>query len=209
MNSQASFWSGKKQRKDTFFPILHHLCPVIFANTTVVAFVMFQHSRFNFHRYTQHEPMRTQKLAWKWQLWSFATSCMKDYKGHSLAQTSFPEPPNSKAKNMKWMRQIPKKITKWQDRMYLTLLVHRPASRAVEEAEPDVVEHAHEFIRIFWCPFFWDQEPVGFPHDLCFHDGAQEVPVLLCFLPRHFLLLLNVHLIVVQQVPERWPQRQT
>ena len=75
--------------------ILHHLSPVIFANAAVVAFVLLHNSRFHFHCYTQREPMPAQKLARKWQLRPFATSCTKDYEGHSFIQTSFAEPPNS------------------------------------------------------------------------------------------------------------------
>ena len=57
----AIFWSAKKRRKDTFFPIFHLLSQVIFATTTVVAFVLLRNSRFNFHCYTQREATPTQK----------------------------------------------------------------------------------------------------------------------------------------------------
>ena len=55
--------------------------------------VMLRPSRFNFHCYTQREPKHapTQKSAWKWHMWSFATSCAKNCEGHSLVQTSFAE----------------------------------------------------------------------------------------------------------------------
>ena len=66
-HSQSSCQPGN-DAKDTFFPILHSLSPVILANTAVVAFVLLCNSRFNFHCYTQHEPTPTQKLAQKWQL---------------------------------------------------------------------------------------------------------------------------------------------
>ena len=100
------FWSAEKHRH-FFFPILHHLFPVNsiilantkIANTTVVTFVPFLNSRLNFHCYTQREPTPTQKLARKWQLRPFVTSCMKDYEGHSLVQTSLAEPPNSTLHN--------------------------------------------------------------------------------------------------------------
>ena len=63
----AIFWSAKKRRKDTFFPTIHPLSPVIFATATVVAFVLLRNSRFNFHYYTQHEATPTQKSARKWR----------------------------------------------------------------------------------------------------------------------------------------------
>ena len=44
-----------------FSPTLHHLSPVIFANTTVVVFVLLHNSWFNFHSYTRHEPTPNQK----------------------------------------------------------------------------------------------------------------------------------------------------
>ena len=61
----AIFWSAKKQRKRTFPPTLHPVSPVIFATATVVAFVLFRNSRFNFHCYTQREATPTQKSARK------------------------------------------------------------------------------------------------------------------------------------------------
>ena len=62
----AIFLSAKKRCKNTFFPTLHPLSPVIFATATVVAFLLLHNSRFNFHCYTQRETMPTQKSAWKW-----------------------------------------------------------------------------------------------------------------------------------------------
>ena len=76
------------------FSIQHHLFPIMLANATVVAFVLHRNSRFNFHCYTQREAMSTQKWAQKWQLRPFVTSCVKDYEGHLLIQTSFTKLPN-------------------------------------------------------------------------------------------------------------------
>ena len=79
-----------------FFSTLNPLSPVIFATAGVVAFLLLCNptSRFNFHCYTQREATPTQKLALR-PLLALVTSCAKDYKGHSLVQTSFTEPPNS------------------------------------------------------------------------------------------------------------------
>ena len=60
------FWLAEKWCKDTFFPILHHLSPVIFENTTM-AFLLLRNSTFSFHCYTQCEAMPPQKSAWKWR----------------------------------------------------------------------------------------------------------------------------------------------
>ena len=57
---------SQKNNAKTLFSTLHPLSPVIFATTTVVAFVLLHNSRFNLHCYTQHEAVPTQKLAWKW-----------------------------------------------------------------------------------------------------------------------------------------------
>ena len=49
------------------------------------------------------------EIAQKWQLRPFMTSCTKDYKGHSLMQTSFTELPN-----IKWLyshHQMPLRTT--------------------------------------------------------------------------------------------------
>ena len=80
------FYGQPKNNAKTLFSTLHHFSLVIFATATVVAL------------YTQHEPTPTQKLAQKWQLQPFTTSCTKDYKGHSLVQTSFTELPKKKLK---------------------------------------------------------------------------------------------------------------
>ena len=90
MNSWSS--GQPKSDADTFFPTLHPLFLVIFATTTVVEFVLLHSSRFNFH-YTQRKATPTQKLAQNWHC-SFSWLPVKDYKGHSLVQTSFTEPPN-------------------------------------------------------------------------------------------------------------------
>ena len=91
----AIFWSAEDRCKEFFFPILHHLSPVISANATVVTFLPLRSSRFNFHCYTQREPMPPQKSARKWQLRPFATSSATDYERHSLLQTNIAELPNS------------------------------------------------------------------------------------------------------------------
>ena len=95
----AATGTGEKTTTNAFFPrsrdaktlfsILHHLSPVILANATIVAFVLLRYSRFSFHSYTQREQAPTQKSAGKWQLRPLENSCTKDYKRHSLVQTSF------------------------------------------------------------------------------------------------------------------------
>ena len=62
---------------------------LILANATGVAYVLIRSSRFNFHCYTQSEATSTQNWARKWHQGLFATSCAKDYEGHSLVQTTF------------------------------------------------------------------------------------------------------------------------
>ena len=89
-----AIWSAKKQCRH-FVSILHHPSPVFLENTTAAAFVLLCSSRFNFHCYTQHEATPTQKLARQWQLQPSTTSSAKDYAGHSLAQSSFAELPNT------------------------------------------------------------------------------------------------------------------
>ena len=59
-----------------------------------LAFILLSNSLFSFHCYTRREPVPTQKSSRKWELRPFATSCTKDYKGHSLVQTSFAELPD-------------------------------------------------------------------------------------------------------------------
>ena len=59
-------WSSGQPRNDAKTLVFHPLSLVIFATTTVVAFVLLRNSRFNFHCYTQHEANPTQKSARKW-----------------------------------------------------------------------------------------------------------------------------------------------
>ena len=63
-NSRSS-GQPKNEAKTLFSPTLHPLSPVILATATVVAFVLLRNFRFNFHCYTQHEVMPTQKSARK------------------------------------------------------------------------------------------------------------------------------------------------
>ena len=56
---------SQKVTQRHFFSTLHPLFPVIFATATVVAFVLLRNFKFNYHCYTQHEAMPTQKLARK------------------------------------------------------------------------------------------------------------------------------------------------
>ena len=87
----AIFWSAKKQRKDTFFPpsipfpwyflqlqqYWHLYCFAILGSTFTVI-----HS-------VKQCLLRNQPGC------DAATSCAKDYKGHSLVQTSLTEPPST------------------------------------------------------------------------------------------------------------------
>ena len=62
---------SQKTTQRHFFPTLHPFSTVVFATATVLAFVLFRDSRFNFHCYTQREATPTQKSARK----CAATSC--------------------------------------------------------------------------------------------------------------------------------------
>ena len=81
---------SQKMTQRHFLSTLHPLSTVIFATATALAFVLRRDSRFNFHCYTQRKATPTQKSARK----CAATSCAKDYKAHSLGQSSFAESPN-------------------------------------------------------------------------------------------------------------------
>ena len=52
----AISWSAKKRCKDTFFPILYDLYPVIFANATIMPFVLLRTSKFNLQRLLRNRP---------------------------------------------------------------------------------------------------------------------------------------------------------
>ena len=89
------FLVSQKTMQRHFFSILHPLSLVIFATATVVAFVLLHNSKFNFHCYTQREATNTySEISSEVTLQPLVTSCTKDYKGHSLMQTSFTELPN-------------------------------------------------------------------------------------------------------------------
>ena len=68
-NISVKLWSSGQPKNDAkkLFSTLHPLSLVIFATATVVAFVLLHNSRFNFHCYTQHEAMPTQKVSRKWR----------------------------------------------------------------------------------------------------------------------------------------------
>ena len=119
-----------------FFPILHHLFPVILAMATVVAFALLCNSRFNCHFHTQP----AQKSALKWWLWPFTTSCTKDYQGHSLVQTSFTELPNNAV-----LRDV--KLVSPQDWSWCL------ANNAKQRAEELSILHLRE--EVLWSPVVW------------------------------------------------------
>ena len=94
-NELAIFRPAKKRRKNTFPPTLHPLSQVIYATATVVAFVLLRSPKFNLvpllytawsNAYSEIGPEVT--------LRPLVASCAKDYKGLSLVQISFTEPPN-------------------------------------------------------------------------------------------------------------------
>ena len=68
-----------------FFSTLHPLSTVIFATTTVLAFVLLRNSRSNFHCYTQREAMPTQKLARKCAATSRDCLCKRLQSAFTLA----------------------------------------------------------------------------------------------------------------------------
>ena len=86
---------SQKTTQRHFFSTLHPLSPVIFATATVVTFVLLRSSKVQLpllytacsNAYSEIDPEVT--------LRPLATSCTKDYKRHSLAQSSFTEPPNN------------------------------------------------------------------------------------------------------------------
>ena len=86
------FWWAKNDTK-TFFSHPPSPFPGNFCNCNSGG-VLLCNSRFKFHCYTQHEATPTQKLARKWRCNLSWLLMQKDYKGHSLVQTSFTEPPN-------------------------------------------------------------------------------------------------------------------
>ena len=85
---------SQKMMQRHSFSTVHPLSPVIFATATVVAFVLLRNSRFSFHCYSFIHSVK-QRLLRNQPGSDAATSCTKDYKGHSPVQTSFTEPPNS------------------------------------------------------------------------------------------------------------------
>ena len=92
------FWSAKKQHKDTFLPPTSpfpgNFCNCIsggicFASQFEVQLSLLYTAWSN--AYSEIGPEVT--------LLPLMTSCVKDYKGHSLVQTSFTEPPNRMPQN--------------------------------------------------------------------------------------------------------------
>ena len=74
---------SQKTMQRHFIFTLHPLSTVIFATTTVLAFVLLRNSSFNFHCYTQREERLLRNRPGS-ALRPLATSLLKDYKVHSL-----------------------------------------------------------------------------------------------------------------------------
>ena len=84
-----------KTMQRLFLFTLHPLSTVIFATATVLAFVLLCNSNFNFHCYTQHEAMPTQKSARK-----CAATCHDFF--HERLQSAF-----TLANQLHWIAQYP------------------------------------------------------------------------------------------------------
>ena len=84
---------SQKMTQRHFFPHPPSPFPVIFATAAVVAFVLLRNSRFNFHRYTQHEATPNQKSARKWHCDLSQLLARKITKGiHSCKSASLNRP---------------------------------------------------------------------------------------------------------------------
>ena len=92
----AIFWRlAEKRSKDTFFfSILHHLSPVILTKGLkwhFYCFAVVRSASIVIHSVKN----ASSEIGPELTLRPLATSCAKDYKGHSLVQTSFTELPNT------------------------------------------------------------------------------------------------------------------
>ena len=65
----------------------------------MVAFVLLHNSSFNLHCLYTEWSNAYSEISPEVMLQPLATSCVKDYKGHSLVQTSFTKPPNRMPQN--------------------------------------------------------------------------------------------------------------
>ena len=117
-------WTRQKMMQRPFFSSLHPLSPVTFATATVLAIlgststVIHSVKQRLHHRKSQHHFRLISEyntvlyciVLRNWpemMLRPLATYCAKDYKQHSLLQTSFTEPPNRKdGKDWNWKRWI-------------------------------------------------------------------------------------------------------
>ena len=85
---------SQKTTQRHFIFTLHPLSTVLFATATVLAFVLLRNSSFSFHCYSvKQHLLRNQPGS---ALRPLTTSLLKDYKAHSLQQTSFAESPNTR-----------------------------------------------------------------------------------------------------------------
>ena len=82
-NSRSSDQPKNDTKTPSSFFTLHPLSTVIFATATVLSFVLLRSSRFNFPCYTHLEAIVPEVT-----LRPLATSCAKDYKGHSCKPAS-------------------------------------------------------------------------------------------------------------------------
>ena len=100
---------SQKTMQRHFLSGLHLLSLVIFATATVLAFVLLCNSSFVILvqlplLYTAWSNAYSE-IGPEVMPWPLATSCAKDYKGHTLMQTSFTELPNTKLMmSVKWLQ---------------------------------------------------------------------------------------------------------
>ena len=90
----------------------------------------------------QPEPTPTQKSARKWQLRPFATSCVKDYEGHSLVQTSVAELPDAR-KRKTTTTTTTTKLSQTEDDKMIPSQLRLEDANSVPETFSKRLNHSH------------------------------------------------------------------
>ena len=102
-----------------------------------MAFLLLRNSTFNFHCYIHTMWSNASlEIGLEVVLWPFVMSCAKDYKGHSLMQISFAEPPNTTETTTSRLRTNQNSTSDY-DRQFLNLCDRRKMLKVVHGNQSD------------------------------------------------------------------------
>ena len=138
---------SQKTMQRHFSSTFHPLSPVIFATATVMAFVPLSQFQVQLPLLYTAWSNAYPEIGPEVTLRPLATSCTKDYKGHSRVQTSFTEPPNISC--LFWMR-LADLWDRWLNRSSYQLFILPLLQRLLFPRKSEQPSLPHQSHNVYW-----------------------------------------------------------